>query len=204
MGVGSPGPADTAPGQAADATSPAHGSLAERAAVLGLPLPLPDPWLLVSKSAYSLTLCSGSQAVKVYPVALGWAPVGQKQREGDGRTPEGSFYICQKATAQDLHDPYLGTRWMRVSYPDVAAGQRGLEAGLIDGRTHEAIATAIANGKIPPQHSALGGGIGIHGGHDLVRPGNRTWTAGCIGMYNADIEELYDQVPLGALVVIRP
>ncbi|MEW6523226.1 MAG: L,D-transpeptidase [Bacillota bacterium] len=183
---------------------PQQATLEALAGLHGLPLPLPNPKIVIEKSKYMLILYSGDTPVKAYRVGLGASPVGQKEREGDNRTPEGVFYVCQKAGASSLHDPYLGTRWMRLSYPDIEAGRRGLEAGVISRSTFQAIESAIAAGRIPPQHTPLGGGIGIHGGYDLVPAGQRNWTQGCIGMYNADVEELYGQVSLGTPVIIRP
>src|SRR5207249_6052688 len=45
--------------------------------------------ILVEKGARRLTLFCAGRKLKEYRVALGFSPVGPKQREGDGRTPEG-------------------------------------------------------------------------------------------------------------------
>ena len=47
--------------------------------------------ILVEKSAHRLTLFCSGRKLKEYRIALGFSPVGPKQREGDGRTPTGSY-----------------------------------------------------------------------------------------------------------------
>ncbi len=40
--------------------------------------------------------------VKTYRIALGSDPVRPKEREGDGRTPEGSYYVCIEEPREPL------------------------------------------------------------------------------------------------------
>ena len=49
--------------------------------------------IVIDKSERSLRLFSGSRAIKTYQVALGRDPIGHKQQEGDGRTPEGFYKV---------------------------------------------------------------------------------------------------------------
>lgn len=169
----------------------------------GIEVSLTAPRLVVKKSAYTLTLYDGDTKLKTYAIALGFSPRGDKEVEGDGRTPEGEFYICQKA--ENPEQRYLGTRWLRLSYPMPEDAERGLAQGIITQREYEAIRAAAAAKRIPPQRTGLGGGVGIHGGN-FLRGGHvvRNWTAGCIGLFDADIEELYPYVPVGTPVSIHP
>jgi lipoprotein-anchoring transpeptidase ErfK/SrfK len=51
----------------------------------------------------------------------------------------------------------------------------------------------------PPQNTALGGDIYIHGN------GARSdWTWGCVALENEDIQELFDAVMVGTPVTIKP
>jgi len=52
---------------------------------------------------------------------------------------------------------------------------------------------------------SIGGGrrYGIHGTNDPSSIGKRI-TLGCVRMYNEDVQELYDLVPLGTIVTIQP
>ncbi len=63
--------------------------------------PVPGPLgnitrIVVEKSARQLVVYNGPTAVRSYPIALGTTPLGDKQRQGDGRTPEGIFHINRK------------------------------------------------------------------------------------------------------------
>ncbi len=166
------------------------------------PLNVSGPSILVDKTDHKLYLYDRKKLVKTYQVALGPAPENKdKEIEGDGATPEGKFFICQKAFPSVS---FLGTRWMRLSYPDREDANRGLSRRLIKQDEFEQIVEAQRNTETPPQKTKLGGGIGIHGGgfSSLGRP-VLDWTAGCIGLVDRDAEELYASVKVGTPVVIR-
>ena len=63
------------------------------------------------------------------------------------------------------------------------------------------ILSAIQSGKIPPQRTALGGGVGIHGGG--VPELGSNWTWGCVGLTNKDVEDFFDYVNVGTPVIIK-
>lgn len=125
---------------------------------------------------------------------------GNKEKEGDFKTPRGTFYVCTK----DVYSPpkgYLGSRWMLLSYPDPGAAKRGLQSGLIEQWIYNEIDQAYSNKSIPPQNTILGSAIGIHGG---AKPNlQKDWTAGCVGMYDQDVEEIFEVVKVGTQVVIE-
>jgi lipoprotein-anchoring transpeptidase ErfK/SrfK len=131
---------------------------------------------------------------------LGDGGPGDKERAGDHKTPEGKFIVCQKSVLSPA-DEYLGTRWMRLSYPNAEDASRGLQQGLIDKQTYNAIATAAMNGGTPPLNSSLGGGVGIHGGSTPALGSDWTW--GCVGLRNSDVEEFYSFIKAGTPVVIQ-
>lgn len=167
-----------------------------------IPYPPKNLRIVVDKSDFELCLYSGDELIKAYPVSLGKDPVGDKEKRGDNRTPEGGFYICQKAKNPAKAD--LGSRWLRLSYPNKEDAARGLRSGLINSSAARQIEGAIRKGDTPPQGTVLGGGIGIHGGS--LAPGGkmlRTWTQGCVALFNRDIEEFYDFVSVGTPVVIQ-
>jgi hypothetical protein len=80
--------------------------------------------ILVEKSARRLTLFSSGRKLREYRVALGFSPVGPKQREGDGRTPEGNYKIDFHKFDSVFH------RALHISYPDTADAGRAAEAGV--------------------------------------------------------------------------
>lgn len=157
--------------------------------------------LFVDKSDKLLTVYNGTTPLKAYHVELGDGGTGDKQVAGDHKTPEGSFYITQKLVL-DPADQYLGTRWMRLSYPNIEDAQRGLKSGIINKATYDQIVNAINNGRTPPQNTALGGGVGVHGGSTSALGTN--WTFGCVGLSNKDVQDFYDYVKVGTKVTIQP
>jgi murein L,D-transpeptidase YafK len=158
------------------------------------PLPLmKNPHIIIRKKDRKLELFDGETLIKTYPTALGFAPVGDKEREGDGKTPEGEFYVHFKNEKSKF---YLS---IGISYPNVGAAKRGLAAKLITQTEHDSIVRAIKEKRTPPQKTRLGGEIFIHGGGSAT-----DWTQGCAALSNADIKELFDAIPLSAKVKIVP
>ena len=132
--------------------------------------------VLIEKAARRLRLMNDYDEILVsYPIALGCCPVGPKEREGDGKTPEGRYFVCLKKIGK--YGPSLG-----ISYPN-----------LQDARER------AGRGERPPWGSFLGGEIYIHGGG-----ADTDWTAGCVALSDADAQTLYDTVPLGTAVDIVP
>ncbi|MHB8918071.1 MAG: L,D-transpeptidase family protein [Desulfocucumaceae bacterium] len=163
-----------------------------------------NPWIgmqiVIDKSDHTLSLFSGGAWLKSYHVEFGEGGLGDKEVAGDHKTPEGTFYVCEKSVLTPP-DYYLGSRWIRLSYPNKEDAGRGLSGGLIDRRTYNNIVAALSSGKTPPQNTVLGGGIGIHGG-DAPQQGDN-WTWGCIGMSNSDIEDYFSYVSIGTPVTIK-
>lgn len=122
------------------------------------------------------------------PIALGSCPIGPKEREGDGKTPEGEYFICLKKMGK--YGPSLG-----ISYPNVQDAIR-MEA---DNQLIQCIRERTEWGERPPWGSFLGGEIYIHAGGT-----DSDWTAGCIALSDEDAKALFDMTPLGAAVEILP
>ena len=74
--------------------------------------PIEKPRIVVYKKDRKLELYSDRTLVRTYRVGLGFSPVVDKQREGDGATPEGDFYIFVKNNKSAY---YLS---LGVSYPN--------------------------------------------------------------------------------------
>ena len=158
-----------------------------------LKLPLTAPRIVVKKAERRLFLYDGNKLVKTYRIGLGLSPKGDKVRQGDRRTPEGDFYIF---TRNDKSAFYLS---LGVSYPNAPHADRGLRDGLISKSQHDAIMRALKLKKTPPQNTALGGDIYIHG-----RGASSNWTRGCVALVDTDIRELFDTVTVGTPVTILP
>lgn len=137
----------------------------------------PVTQVVVNKGSRRMYLLSGQTVLKSYDVGLGNRPVGHKQFEGDGKTPEGVYFI-DRFNPRSRYHLSVG-----VSYPN-----------------ERDAAFAQAYGRSP------GGDIFIHGwGPEGQRfaPKNRDWTAGCIAVKDEEIEEIYAMVQGGVPVVIN-
>ncbi|MBX3290155.1 MAG: L,D-transpeptidase family protein [Acidobacteria bacterium] len=153
----------------------------------------PEIHLVIKKSERTLVVYSDGEAVKKIGISLGFEPGGDKNIEGDGRTPEGEFYVFTK---NDKSSFFLS---LGLSYPNAEDADRGLSEGLISEAEHSEILKAIANRAMPPQTTALGGEIYIHGGGC-----DGDWTKGCIALDNDKMQELFDIAAKGTRVSILP
>jgi len=158
-----------------------------------LELSLKAPRIVVIKSKRRLQLYSDGAVVRTYRIGLGLNPVDDKKRQGDRATPEGDFYIFTK---NDRSAYFLS---LGLSYPNIEDAERGLRDGLISRAQHDAIVNAIKRKAKPPQNTALGGDIYIHG-----NGASSDWTWGCVALENEDMRELFDAVVVGTPVTIRP
>ena len=155
--------------------------------------PVEKPRIVVYKKARKLELYSGKTLLRTYKVGLGFSPVADKQREGDGATPEGDFYIFVKNNKSAY---YLS---LGISYPNAEDAERGLRDGLITKAQRDSILAALRKKAAPPQYTKLGGLIYIHG-----NGAKSDWTLGCVALENEDMKELYDAVSVGTPVTIKP
>ncbi|HMS09945.1 MAG TPA: L,D-transpeptidase, partial [Pyrinomonadaceae bacterium] len=160
----------------------------------GLQLPpIAEPRIVIEKARRKLAVFDGELLVAEFGIGLGFAPEGDKATEGDGRTPEGEFYIFTKNPESRF---FLS---LGISYPSREDAGRGLAEGLISEEEHQAIAEAIDEKRMPPQKTKLGGEIYIHGGGD-----KSDWTEGCIALRNSEMRALFDAIPVGTPVTIKP
>lgn len=136
--------------------------------------------VVVEKAKRTLTLYRRSRPLKTYGVALGPNPVGHKQQEGDGRTPEGRYVIDFRNRKSAFH------RALHISYPNAADSRRARARGVSPGG-------AIMIHGLPNGLGALGRT------HRL-----RDWTEGCVAVTNDEIEEIWRAVPDGTPIEIRP
>ncbi|GHC29801.1 hypothetical protein GCM10007291_33020 [Gemmobacter nanjingensis] len=119
----------------------------------------------VHKGARKMYLLHDAKVLKQYDIGLGFAPEGHKQFEGDGRTPEGTYFIS-------FHNPKSRYHLsLGISYPNLADS-----------------AFAASQGKRP------GGDIMIHGRSNYKGTNKGDWTAGCIAVRDKEMEEIYAMV----------
>src|SRR5580704_11722210 len=136
--------------------------------------------VVVKKSERRLVLMHGGNVVRSYHISLGLSPVGQKERSGDFRTPEGSYRVERRNPRSDF---FLS---LKVSYPNPVDLKRA--------RSH---------------HWDTGGSIMIHGlpntlKHEPEYYESHDWTDGCIAVSNADMTEIWMLTPDDVPIDIRP
>ncbi len=136
--------------------------------------------ILIEKSARRLMLISRGDVIKSYKIALGGDPVGPKERQGDNKTPEGTYFIEGKNRDSKFHLS------LRISYPNERDKIRAKELGVSPGG--DIMIHGIKNG-----FSWVGE---AHAGVD--------WTKGCIAVTDQEIEEIDGLAPTGTIVEIRP
>jgi murein L,D-transpeptidase YafK len=117
---------------------------------------------------------------RTYRVALGGNPIGRKQQQGDHRTPEGNYRIDSKNPRSQFHLA------LHISYPSESDRQHAKELGVKPGGD-------IMIHGLPDKYAFVGA---AHIATD--------WTDGCIAVSNSEIEEIWNLVPLGTPVEIRP
>jgi len=136
--------------------------------------------IIVYKSAREMKVFSGGKELKTYKIALGPDPVGPKQFQGDGKTPEGKYKVDGKNPYSTYH------KNLGVSYPN-----------------DRDRAFAKKNGK------SAGGDIKIHGlgkwfSHLGTGHYKYDWTAGCIAVTDEEIDEIYAATSVGTPIEIDP
>ncbi|MCL2888561.1 MAG: L,D-transpeptidase family protein [Elusimicrobia bacterium] len=134
----------------------------------------------ILKSARKMNVYQNGALLKTYKIALGPNPVGPKEMQGDGKTPEGIYKVDGK-NPNSLYHKNLG-----VSYPNA-----------------DDITRAKKLGKNP------GGDIKIHGigktyGYLGASHALYDWTLGCIAVTNEEIDEIYAHTPIGTEIEIKP
>jgi murein L,D-transpeptidase YafK len=136
--------------------------------------------VLVEKAARRLTLLENGKPIRSYRVSLGGNPIGPKQEEGDERTPEGFYSISARNPSSSFH------RSLQISYPSPEDRARAAAAGVDPG------GLIMIHG--------IGNGFGWVGGlHRFL-----DWTDGCIAVTNGEMDEIWELVPIGTPVEIRP
>ena len=163
----------------ADGPSESAQPVALRPAPAVDPLPLVDH-VVVRKAQRRLLLLHGGNVVRSYHVSLGLNPVGQKERSGDFRTPEGNYRLERRNPRSDY---FLS---IKVSYPN--------DVDLKRARAH---------------HWDTGGSIMIHGlpnwlKHQPEYYEKNDWTDGCIALSNADMTEIWMLIPDDVPIDILP
>ncbi len=163
-------------------------------------LGLLKPNILVRKSEGMLYLIRSGEVVShrgrsfQWPVSFGSGVAdGDKETEGDKRTPEGLYSYSEYQPESSYHGSLL------IHYPNSEDALRALEDGRIDEYVLRQVNVAERDTKPPPMTTGIGGYILVHGTHKsgeelIPRSIRYVRTDGCVGMSNADIDELREEL----------
>lgn len=136
--------------------------------------------VVVIKSKRVMFLMNEGKIIKAYRIALGKNPVGKKTVQGDGKTPEGRYYIVGRNPNSSFY------KALKISYPNEQDVEYATKIGL-----------------------KPGSGIMIHGLSKRVEYLGKyhvidDWTEGCIAVTNEEMDEIWNLVPDGTPVEILP
>lgn len=157
-------------------------------------------WLFIDSKQRTVAVMHGSERVEIFHgAAFGRGGVAPFRREGDGKTPMGVFHVSWINPESSYH------RFFGLDYPAASHAEEALRGRAIDERTYHAILAARRGGRVPPQDTALGGHIGIHGvgRHDPDDHRLFDWTLGCVALRDDQIDALARWVSIGTMVVIQ-
>jgi hypothetical protein len=170
------------------------------AMLLAVPATAGQPWLLVDTTAQTLAVMDqGEPQLTLHNLSIGRYGASSEKHRGDNMTPLGRFRVTQVKRDSAFY------RFIALSYPDAERAVRGQGQGILDDDELQAILSAHARGKAPPQDTGLGGRIGIHGlgGADPALHRAMNWTRGCVALTDRQIDSLLPWVEVGMPVEIR-
>jgi len=136
--------------------------------------------VVVEKSKNLLSLYKANRLLASYHAVFGGHPVGPKEMNGDGKTPEGRYILDSKKSNSAFHKAF------HVSYPNSKDVERAKKLGVDPG-----------------------GDIMVHGqknglGWASFISQRFNWSRGCIALSNEDIDAMWEAVDGGTPIEIRP
>ena len=136
-------------------------------------------FIVVNKEKRNIIMYKKGEIINTFNISLGFDPIGTKVKKGDGKTPEGLYYIEDKIRESSF---FLA---LKVSYPNPWDIRRALELNYHPG-----------------------GQIMIHGvpniGYDKnYHNSNYDWTKGCIAISNQEMLKIWKAVSVGTPILIK-
>jgi murein L,D-transpeptidase YafK len=155
-------------------------------------------FIQVFKSERRLELVGkDNQILKVYKIMLGKNPIGKKLKEGDNKTPEGTYQLDLRNSESEFY------KALHISYPNKVekfkARFKGVDPGgdiMLHGYPNDFKEMTSWLEKV---------GLG-NASEELIRASlsNYDWTSGCIAVTNEEIDEIYARVDIPTTIVINP
>ncbi len=138
-----------------------------------------------------------NQVIKTYKIMLGKNPVGHKEKEGDNKTPEGTYTLDLKNSESEFF------KSIHISYPNfkdtLKARLRGFDPG------GNIMLHGLPNDFKEMEEWLNSVGLGDLS-DDLIRAGltRFDWTSGCIAVTDDEITEIYDLIDVPTKIIIKP
>ncbi|MEA2119325.1 L,D-transpeptidase [Halovibrio sp. HP20-50] len=157
-------------------------------------------WVLVDDKEAALSVFRGNALVERFaPISLGRSGAKTQRVRGDNVTPLGEFRI-NRFNYESQWRTFMG-----IDYPTPVHARMALEKGIYSQTDYDDYFDYYRRHGVPPQNTALGGAIGIHGlgSADPDIHGRYHWTQGCVAVTNEQIDRLAGLVGVGTRVVIR-
>lgn len=136
--------------------------------------------VVVEKQMRKLHLLKDGDVFRSFDIALGVAPIGDKEREGDQKTPEGTYSLDARNPDSDY---FLS---IHISYPDARDREHARRKGDDPGS-----AIMIHGQPNRPSYSAA-----------YYR--KEDWTNGCIAVSNSDMIDIWLMTPNDVKIEILP
>lgn len=157
-------------------------------------------WLLIDTTQLTLSVMQGeTPRVTLHNIAIGRYGATREKVRGDNNTPLGRFRVTEVRRQSGFH------RFIALDYPDMERAREAHGDGLISDQALNAILNAHRRARPPPQHTSLGGQIGIHGlgNADPQLHESINWTRGCVALTDRQVDALLEWVDVGMAVEIR-
>ncbi len=157
------------------------------------------PWIMIDTHREALLVMVGDRIEQEFAgISVGRGGTAELRFQGDGRTPRGVFHVGWINEKSKFH------LFFGLDYPNIDHAERAYQRNKIDYQTFRQISSSVIQGETPPQDTALGGYIGIHGlgQKDPKLHKKLNWTDGCIALTDEQIDQLARWVDVGTRVVI--
>jgi len=155
--------------------------------------------LVIDKTDKTIQLYENDKLLNIYPITLGFNPISDKIKSGDGCTPEGVFRIMDK------HPSKYFTWFLELNYPNIEDAIRGLKDKLITENQYNSIINSNLEETTNIRGTKLGDSIGIHTSGIQGKYGSVTdsdWTLGCIAVEYKDMQNIYNKSSINTPVLV--
>ncbi len=136
--------------------------------------------IVVDKKKHKMYLYKNNKLQKTLPISLGKNPKGTKIKQGDNRTPEGTFFIHRKLCSPKYY------RSLCISYPRPEDIKKAKRKGLNPG------GDITVHAQLP---------WNVDGKGDKYTLSN-DWTQGCVAITNESMQSLWYEVREGVAIII--